>query len=140
MEQNEQLVENQTNEVNTTPVIEEQEQVKQFKYAKLLMACSCGHIETLQDHVEGGIRILIPATDKHKFVVGCPKCNTQISLYWEESTAPEVKVEEAIEEVLNKPEQPIEVEPTCDVDNTVEFTQPDVDLTEKEGREVAFSN
>jgi len=132
MEQNEQITESQTNEVNTTPVLEEQEQVKQFKYAKLLMACSCGHIETLQDHVEGGIRILIPATDKHRFVVGCPKCNSQISLYWEESTAPEVNAEEVIDDIPTQPEH--------EVDNTVEFVVPDVDLTEKEGKEVAFSN
>ena len=132
MEQNEQITESQTNEVNTTPVLEEQEQVKQFKYAKLLMACSCGHIETLQDHVEGGIRILIPATDKHRFVVGCPKCNSQISLYWEESTAPEVEFEELINDIPTQPEH--------EVDNTVEFVVPDVDLTEKEGKEVAFSN
>ena len=69
--------------------VKEEPKIKQFEYGDLTLSCSCGHKGILEKRVQGGIRIMLPATDMHKLVLACPKCGTSICLYYEENTEPQ---------------------------------------------------
>jgi DNA-directed RNA polymerase subunit M/transcription elongation factor TFIIS len=96
----------QSESVETVPQTEEmQEEITKYECADLHVKClACGHDEVLQvQNVSGGITIMLPTTDKHKFVLGCPKCNNSIELYWVEVAKPvEAEVVEAIKADLDK--------------------------------------
>lgn len=70
-----------------TKTADEQSEVefKDFEFGDLCIACSaCGHEEVFVKGLEG-IRIDLPATNKHELVIVCSKCKNKLRLFYKES-------------------------------------------------------
>jgi hypothetical protein len=75
-------------EIQETPEIEEAPvdavEFKDFIYGDLKLECSCGNIDDLIPGIEG-LRVELPATNKHELVMVCSKCGHRMRLFYEEA-------------------------------------------------------
>lgn len=59
-------------------------QFEDFEFGDLCIACSCGHVEPFIKGIEG-IRVDLPATNKHELVIVCSKCKHSLKLFYTKS-------------------------------------------------------
>ena len=70
--------------------------VRLFDYGHLVQECNkCGHRETIERDVEGGIRIMLPTSDQHEWRMVCPRCNNVLRWFFVESMKKKIKNEES---------------------------------------------
>ncbi len=67
----------------TMPELTE-EPFKDFTFGDLYIGCSCGHEEKFIPGIEG-IRVELPATNKHNLKIVCSKCKHELSLFYKEA-------------------------------------------------------
>ena len=78
--------------VEETPMVEptvnteviDEEPFKDFLFGDLYIKCSCGHEEKFIPGIEG-IRVELPATNKHNLKIVCSKCKHELSLFYKEA-------------------------------------------------------
>lgn len=70
-----------------------------FEFGDLYIKCSCGHDEKFIEGIEG-IRVELPATNKHNLRIVCSKCKHELMLYYKLSD----NVEELREAKIQKKE------------------------------------
>jgi len=80
----------------------ESEEFKDFVFGDLKIQCSCGNVEPFVKGVEG-IRIELPATNKHDLIIVCSRCQAVLRLFYEEAeNIEELKKKKDEEQVLKQ--------------------------------------
>jgi len=71
---------------------------REFKYGHLIFECSrCSHRETIEKDVKDGISIFLPTTNKHEWVIVCPRCKNKMRFFYMESFKKDPEPVEPIE-------------------------------------------
>lgn len=75
-------------EVQETPEVKEETvdavEFKDFIFGDLKLECSCGNVDDLIPGIEG-LRVELPATNKHELTMVCSKCGHKLRLFYEEA-------------------------------------------------------
>ena len=65
-------------------VTEQEIPFEDFEFGDLYIKCSCGHEEPFIKGIEG-IRVELPATNKHNLKIVCSKCKHELMLFYKKS-------------------------------------------------------
>jgi len=67
---------------------------REYEYGHLIFECNrCSHRETIERDVKNGISIFLPTTNKHEWVIVCPKCKNKMRFFFLESFKKDEPVE-----------------------------------------------
>jgi hypothetical protein len=94
------MEENQNSNYVQSQLQEEKDNLKgtsdyrEYAYGHLIFECNrCSHRETIEKDVKDGISIFLPTTNKHEWVIVCPRCKNKMRFFFLESFKKDETVE-----------------------------------------------
>jgi hypothetical protein len=83
---------------DTNPQPTPQQEMKNFEYGDLVVACKCGQVQYLEKGVQHGVQLMLVPREGSFIKLACDKCESEISLKFIEGTKPEEPITEETNE------------------------------------------